>query len=169
MKNMWGRRPHTFFTLFLSGPTVALLLRNLGPRTTSRHYCVTLGKPLIHKKTHLGGYRTCVDGGSVVFVLGFCGYRCVRHDRRPIPCWVIRFGSMNVTKPFRLIGMSPRCPEPTNSKTWNRRKLNLAVWPTTGMAQTGRLIHRYGTFRVCAIQVGLIAACGVALRPKGSN
>ena len=39
-----------------------------------------------------------------------------------------------------------------------RRKLNLPVWPTTGMAQTGRLTHRCGIFRVCSIWVGLVAA-----------
>ena len=40
--------------------------------------------------------------------------------------------------------------------THYRRKLNLPVWPTTGMAQTGRLTHRYGIIRVCAIWVCLV-------------
>ena len=35
-----------------------------------------------------------------------------------------------------------------------QRKLNLPVWPTAGMAQTGRLTHRSGIFRICTIPVG---------------
>ncbi len=50
-----------------------------------------------------------------------------------------------------------------------RRKLNLPVWPATGMAQTGRQTHRYGIFRVCAVWLGLVAAFWGAPRPKGQQ
>ncbi len=47
-----------------------------------------------------------------------------------------------------------------------RRKLNLPVWPTMGMAQTGRLTHRYGIFRVYAVWVGSAGGFWGAERPK---
>ncbi len=63
------------------------------------------------------------------------------------------------------LGRVPGIPSRAGvSKT--RRKLDLPVWPTTGMAQTGRLTHRYGICRVCTMWVGLDAAVWGAERLK---
>ncbi len=48
----------------------------------------------------------------------------------------------------------------------DRRKLNLPIWPTTGMAQTGRLTDPFWILRVFAILGGFVAAFWGVLRLK---
>ncbi len=55
-------------------------------------------------------------------------------DEPPLPTALVRDNS----KCTRASACAPR-------RSIFRRRLKLPIWPTTGMAQMGRLTHRYGT------------------------
>jgi hypothetical protein len=106
VKSVWGRSPHTCFTI---------LLRIIVPQTTSGHDFCRISQYVyiyidilccISWPTWVSGRLQDCPSGCAVFFQGLprsrLSYRCVRRNRRAKPYIFIGIGAMDVTKPYKF-------------------------------------------------------------------